>query len=122
MRPKKEINIRVGKNIQVVREAACYTQEQLSELLDMTPNHLSAIERGVSGATLETLEKICTMFNVSADTLLFGEQGRNNFEEDMAARLGRIKPEYRLQTKKILSALLEIIAAHETNKMNEDCQ
>jgi len=115
VRPKKEINIRVGKNIQLARETASFTQEQLSELLDITPNHLSAIERGASGATLETLEKLCTLFNVSADTLLFGKRGYSSFTEEMATQLGRIKPEYRLQTKKLLSTLLEIMSIRETN-------
>lgn len=113
MRRKKEINIRVGKNIQSARETARYTQEQLSELLDMTPNHLSAIERGASGATLETLEKLCILFSVSADSLLFGNQGHNDFASEMSAQLGQIRPEYHSQTKKLLSALLEIMAIHE---------
>ena len=43
MREKKEINIAVGNHIQLVREEAGYTQDTLSELLDITPNHLSAI-------------------------------------------------------------------------------
>ena len=33
MRPRKEINRRVGANIQRAREQARYTQEELSELL-----------------------------------------------------------------------------------------
>lgn len=114
MRLKKDINVRVGKNIQAAREAANYTQEQLSELLDITPNHLSAIERGVSGATLETLEKLCALLKISADTLLFGERNQDNFAKEIATQISQIKPEYRSQTKKLLSALLEIIAIHES--------
>ena len=87
MRKKKEINIRVGKNIQSAREAAKYTQEELSELLEITPNHLSAIERGVSGATLETLEKLCKLFCVSSDRLLFGQDNSNLFVEEIAVQL-----------------------------------
>ena len=49
MREKKDINIEIGGNIQVAREQAGYTQDTLSEMLGMTPNHLSAIERGASG-------------------------------------------------------------------------
>lgn len=113
MRRKKDINVRVGKNIQSARETARYTQEQLSELLDMTPNHLSAIERGASGATLETLEKLCILFSVSADSLLFGEQGHSDFVSEMSVQLGQIRPEYYSQTKKLLSALLEIMAIRE---------
>lgn len=115
MRQKKEINIRVGKNIQSAREAAKYTQEELSELLDITPNHLSAIERGASGATLETLEKLCKLFCVSSDSLLFGWDNSNLFAEEIAAQLGSIRPEYRPQTKKLLSALLAIIAINESD-------
>lgn len=116
MRKKKELNIRVGKNIQLAREAANYTQEELSELLGITPNHLSAIERGVSGVTLETLEKLCKLFCVSSDSLLFGQESNDRFSEELVAQLGSIPPEYRLQTKKLLSALLAIIAIHESAK------
>ena len=42
MREKKDINIEIGGNIQVAREQAGYTQDTLSEMLGMTPNHLSA--------------------------------------------------------------------------------
>lgn len=55
MREKKDINIEIGGNIQVAREQAGYTQDTLSEMLGMTPNHLSAIERGASGISLESL-------------------------------------------------------------------
>lgn len=57
MREKKDINIEIGGNIQVAREQAGYTQDTLSEMLGMTPNHLSAIERGASGISLEALQR-----------------------------------------------------------------
>ena len=60
MREKKDINIEIGGNIQVAREQAGYTQDTLSEMLGMTPNHLSAIERGASGISL----KPCSVFAV----------------------------------------------------------
>ena len=60
MREKKDINIEIGGNIQVAREQAGYTQDTLSEMLGMTPNHLSAIERGASGISLEA----CSAFAV----------------------------------------------------------
>lgn len=75
MREKKDINIEIGGNIQVAREQAGYTQDTLSEMLGMTPNHLSAIERGASGISLEALQlKPCSVFAVcsaSAQTELF---------------------------------------------------
>ena len=61
MREKKDINIEIGGNIQVAREQAGYTQDTLSEMLGMTPNHLSAIERGASGISLEALQRLCRL-------------------------------------------------------------
>lgn len=72
MQVKKPINIRVGANIQQLREERHYTQEGLSEKIGVTPNHLSAIERGVSGISLELMEKLCQVLAVTADHILFG--------------------------------------------------
>ena len=60
MREKKDINIEIGGNIQVAREQAGYTQDTLSEMLGMTPNHLSAIERVLPVFLL----KPCSVFAV----------------------------------------------------------
>ncbi len=82
MQDKKPINIRVGGNIQRIREEHHYTQEELSEKIGVTPNHLSAIERGVSGISLELMEKLCEVLSVTADRILFGcEAAEANGEE-----------------------------------------
>ena len=116
MRSKKDINIRIGANIQAVRERANYTQEQLSEMIGVTPNHLSAIERGASGASLETIEKLCKFFGVSADYLFFGERAQSGVTEDIAAQLSHINPEYYPQIKKIHAALIELVSKQELDK------
>ena len=58
MREKKDINIEIGGNIQVAREQAGYTQDTLSEILGLTPNHLSDIEQGAFGIPLEALQRL----------------------------------------------------------------
>ena len=116
MRPKKELNIQVGANIQAARTKANYTQEQLSELLGMTPNHLSAIERGVSGVSIENIQKLCVLLGISADRLLFGEPDADSFNVELAEQLSRVQPEHRPQVKKVLSALLEVLNAVDKNK------
>lgn len=106
MRPKKEINRRVGANIQLAREQAHYTQEELSELLSITPNHLSAIERGVSGVTLETLEHLCRLFGVSADMLLFGKAGKYDASQELEHLLSGLQPEQQRRIVKIVELVL----------------
>ncbi len=108
MRMKKDINIEIGANIQAARERAGYTQERLSEVLGLSPNHMSAIERGVSGVSLETLRKICCLLCVSADYIIFGETQPNEAVNSIAHQLAKVKPEYQPQLNKMLSALLEM--------------
>lgn len=108
MRQRKEINWRIGANIQAVREQARYTQEQLSERLGVTPNHLSAVERGAAGASLELIERLCLTLGVSADYLFFGKADGDNTIIRLAQQLNDNAPEHREQVKKVLAALLEI--------------
>ena len=109
MREKKDINIEIGGNIQVAREQAGYTQDTLSEMLGMTPNHLSAIERGASGISLEALQRLCRLLGVSADRIIFGTDEPETEALALARRISDIKPEYRQQVQELLSAILNMI-------------
>ena len=108
MRGKKSINIEVGNRLQLARERADYTQERLSELIGVTPNHLSAIERGASGISLEALQKICAVLGISADFVLFGEENREDESLALAKQLSRVPSNQRAGVRKVLSALLEL--------------
>jgi transcriptional regulator with XRE-family HTH domain len=46
------------------------TQEQLAEWVELSPMHVSVIERGVKLPKLETLINIANVLDVSADVLL----------------------------------------------------
>ena len=107
MRQRKNVNIQIGANIQNIREKSGYTQDELSELIGITPNHLSAIERGVSGVSLENLQKLCRILGVSSDCIIFGTVP-NNEEMDIAHKLVSVDVKYQKQIKKVLSALLEL--------------
>lgn len=60
----------IGRRIKAAREKKRLTQEQLAELVDLSPMHVSVIERGVKLPKLETLINIANVLDVSADTLL----------------------------------------------------
>ena len=72
MRVKKQINIEIGEQIKYAREAAKYTQEQLAEHLDVSPQYVSDLERGVVGISISTLKRACIVLNVASDQILFG--------------------------------------------------
>ena len=60
----------VGKRIRIAREYAGITQEELAARLEMSPTHISVLERGVKPPKLESFIRIANVLGVSADTLL----------------------------------------------------
>ena len=60
----------IGARIKAARERAGMTQEDLAAELEMSPTHISVLERGVKAPKLETLVKIANTLHVSTDTLL----------------------------------------------------
>ncbi len=92
MREKKEINIQIGKEIRTARERCGMTQEQLGEILSLGTKNISDIERGIAGITVSTLKKLCVKLSVSSDTILFGDDGKNDAAY-LVERLERLSPE-----------------------------
>ena len=72
MREKKEINIQIGEQIRLAREQAKLTQEQFAERIEVSPQYISDLERGVVGISLPTLKRACIALGVSSDQVLFG--------------------------------------------------
>ena len=62
--------IAIGSKIKEARERAHLTQEELAEIIDISPTHMSVIERGVKTPKLDTFVKIVKALNLSADALL----------------------------------------------------
>ena len=60
----------VGRRIQAVRKDLGLTQEQLSQLVDLSPNYLSNIETGLKTPKLDTFVKIINALHSDANTLL----------------------------------------------------
>lgn len=109
MQQKKELNIQMGSRIRKARLQAGLTQEAFAELLHLGPKHISAIERGIVGLSMETLQNICQVLHVSADTLLFGDI-ETSPADALCQRLGRLSPEEFAQMEEIVNKILEIFA------------
>lgn len=77
MRTKKEINIQIGEQIKYARDSIGMTQEQLAERIDVSPQFVSDLERGVVGISIATLKRISTTLQVPSDQILFGKQPEN---------------------------------------------
>lgn len=112
MRTKKEINVLIGTNIQRERERAGFTQERFAEMIDIGEKSLSSIERGVYGASITTLLKICSVLHLSSDTLLF-ENGAKNDIRCLTAQLERLSPEQFRIVSDVVYKLMEAFSLGE---------
>ena len=62
----------IGCRIKEIREKKNLTQEELADLAEISPTHISVIERGVKVPKLDTFIAIANALEVSADELLIG--------------------------------------------------
>ena len=63
-----------GQNLKHFRKLNKITQEELSEKLGITPNHLSRIENGKSFVTAELLDALCVIFNTTPASFFYTAQ------------------------------------------------
>lgn len=60
----------LGNRIRIAREKKGITQEELAERVNISPSHISVIERGVKTARIDTVARIANELDVSADYLM----------------------------------------------------
>ena len=106
MKEKKPVNVEIGQRIKQNREAAGLTQEAFAEMVGLGVKHISAIERGAVGVSLNTIQTICRVLAISSDSLLFEDSGKNDVTA-MAARLERLSPKQYKIAEDVLNKLLE---------------
>lgn len=71
---KKEQNVLIGRRIKNALEMNYLTQEKLAEMIGVSVQYTSDLERGKVGASIATIIKICGALHVSSDYLLFGQE------------------------------------------------
>ena len=60
----------IGKRIKIARIKADLTQEKLSEMIGVSPTHLSNIETGSTRVSLKTIVSIANALHITSDDLL----------------------------------------------------
>ena len=101
--------IAIGSKIKAARERAHLTQEELAEIIDISPTHMSVIERGVKTPKLDTFVKIVKALNLSADALLLDgmDQVNDSIVAELSVRLGRLTDENQNRILNAIRALTE---------------
>lgn len=99
----------VGQRIKAAREKKNLTQEDLAALIDISPTHVSVIERGTKIPRMDTFVAIANVLEVSADELLVDvvERSAMGVASDLAAAIAELPREERMRVLKVVSALID---------------
>ena len=68
---KSNISSHIGKVYYEYRQKENLTQYQVAELIDVEPRHISQIERGYSKRSIDTLIKLCNVYKITPDIILY---------------------------------------------------
>lgn len=108
---EKQINIEIGMRIKQIRTQRKITQEQLAEMIDVTVQYISDLERGVTGSSVATIVKLCQVLDVSSDYILLGKEGST--DPQLQQKLNEISP---AQKNAILEILEKVLALSNNNQ------
>ena len=89
----------VGQRIKAARERKNMTQEDLAALIDISPAHISVIERGTKIPRIDTFAAIANALGVSADELLVASE--------LSAAIEDLPREEKMRVLKVISALID---------------
>lgn len=103
------IEVLIGKRIKEQRKKNKLTQEQLSEKLGISKNHLSAIERGVYRVQLETLVMIINCLGCTADDLFCDviDKGYMIKSSRLSEKIEKLSPEEQNRILAVVDTLVE---------------
>ena len=101
--------VAIGARIKAARERVHLTQEQLAEIVDISPTHMSVIERGVKTPKLDTFIRIANALGVTADALLQDVMVPVNesITADLSVRIGSLPPKAQSRILNAIRALTE---------------
>lgn len=68
---KSSMSKHIGKVCLEYRLKNHLTQNQVAELTDLEPRHISQIERGLSKGSIDTLIKFCNAYQITPDIILY---------------------------------------------------
>lgn len=70
----------IKDRIKALRKAKGISQSELGDVLGVTQNAISLIEKGITNISATQIKKISEFFDVSADYIIFGIESKKDIE------------------------------------------
>lgn len=101
----------MGDRIREARKKLGFTQDQLSEKLDVTLTYISEIERGLKMPSMQLFIKLVEILDVSADYLLRDTVSTRNLygDKQIGRKLERLTPKQRVALEALIDTYIEYL-------------
>lgn len=99
---------KVGKRLRNIRDQVGMTREQFAEKVNISPQFLAEIENGKKGMSTDTLFKICTKFDLSADYIILGKIISSQLSDPIQKTLNSFPDNYVELTEEIIRAIEKV--------------
>ncbi|MBQ7004996.1 MAG: helix-turn-helix transcriptional regulator [Clostridia bacterium] len=106
---KKNINLEIGERVRITRNSRGFSREVLAEMLGISTLFLGYIECGQRGMSIETLQKMCTVLNVSADYIILGKDAQSDSLDGIINAVKEFDPKYHSLVLESINHLKRII-------------
>ncbi len=91
---ENKLKLEMGERVRIARTSRGLSREKLSEMLGISTLFLGYIECGQRGMSIETLQKLCNVLNVSADYILSGTDNSKTDRELLLDAIEELEPQY----------------------------
>ena len=98
----------IGKRIQNRRKQQGYTQEQLAEMMNVSIQMVSNLERGNKAIRIDNLINLSQILDISTDYILTGKETTEDIDA-LTARISKLPP----NDRKMIEMLAEYCLALE---------
>lgn len=108
MQKENTVEQMIGKRIKKLRKEKGYTQQQFSEIIGISTNYLSDVERGRSSVRLDKLVSMINALECSADDV-FADVVKSGYRikaSRLSERLELLPPEDRERAFAVLDAFI----------------
>ena len=77
----EEDYIAIGKRLAEIRRSHKTTQDELAEMLGVSPKHISHVENAASSFSLSNLIRFCRIFGCSMDYIILGRESNETLSK-----------------------------------------
>ena len=95
----------IGKRIQIRRKQQGYTQEQLAEMMNVSIQMVSNLERGNKAIRIDNLINLSQILDISTDYILTGKETTDDIQA-LTARIAQLPEKERKMVKRLVEFYL----------------